>query len=587
MKLRAWQQEALEVYNKESRKVFFLQACPGAGKTKFTLTALQQEIKKRGKGNTFIIVVTPSEPLKYSWSKEAAGFGIQLKVRAGDGTFPGVAANYQGIVITYHSLGSYLALVKQWQRQAGYKFVLVCDEIHHTSESNSWGVDSLEYGELCDKVIFLSGTPNRTDRYKIPLAEYIGAVLEVDYRYGYRQALVDHVCREAEVRLIAFETASALMSTGEVFEYDSESISESEESKVLRRALDTRLNLASEMIRVSWEEIQKMRSSGDRNAACLVRCLTSSKAGAEDGYISQVEKLIKKITGCTDDDIEVVHSGIDDSTERIARFRKSEKTFLISIRQVTEGVDIPRLRVLLHLDNTTADLTLNQELGRVTRYEDKHDDLQYAVIIMPDIPSYRDFAKRILDDVIEAAKEFEDIEAKDQGEKGENKEPLVTLYSEPTTTSSVMSGESYSHEDSLMKEALLLGSKRQCASMPTSSILNVLKAQQETSEDDDCFSAKNLAELNEYPFTQTKTNDEICHDLRRQISKVVNRVSALKIKGKETQKEVYNKMYELYDLKTPDHFKGRPIDFIEMKYGPAGLEKLLMITNSLLRNPRS
>jgi len=587
MKLRAWQQEALAKYVESDDKVFFLQACPGAGKTKFTLTALRQEMEKRGKGKTFIIVVTPSDSLRNSWRNEAAEFGIQLTTRATDGTFPG-GVNYQGTVITYHALGNYLPIVKRWQRQAGYKFILVCDEIHHTSESNSWGVDSLEYGELCDKVLFLSGTPNRTDRYKIPLAKYKDGVLVVDYSYGYRQALVHHVCREAEVRLIAFETASTLMSTGEVFEYDSESISESEESKVLRRALDTRLNLASEMIRVSWDEIQKMRrTSGDRNAACLVRCLTSSKAGVEDGYISQVEKLIKKITGCTDNDIEVVHSGIDDSTERIARFRKSEKTFLISIRQVTEGVDIPRLRVLLHLDNTTADLTLSQELGRVTRWEHDHDFLQHAVIIMPNIPSYKDFAKRILDDVIEAAKEFEDIETKDQGEKGDNKEPFVTLYSEPTTTSSVMSGETHNHEDALMKEALLLGSKRQCASMPTSSILNVLKAQQETSEDDDCFSPKNLAEQNAYPFTQTKTNDEICQDLRRQINKIVNKVSAMKTNGMETQKEVYNKMYELYDLKTPEYFKGKPIQFIEIKDGVNGLERLLKITIAMLRSQRS
>lgn len=586
MKLRAWQQEALAKYVKSDDKVFFLQACPGAGKTKFTLTALRQEMEKRGKGKTFIIVVTPSDSLRNSWRNEAAEFGVQLTTRATDGTFPG-GVNYQGAVITYHALGNYLPIVKRWQRQAGYKFILVCDEIHHTSESNSWGVDSLEYGELCDKVIFLSGTPNRTDRYKIPLAKYRDGLLVVDYSYGYKQALVDKVCREAEVRLIAFETASTLLSTGEVFEYDSESISESEESKVLRRALDTRLNLASEMIRASWEEIQKMRrKSGDRNAACLVRCLTSSKAGVEDGYISQVEKLIKKITGCTDNDIEVVHSGIDDSTERIARFRKSEKTFLISIRQVTEGVDIPRLRVLLHLDNTTADLTLSQELGRVTRWEHDHDVLQHAVIIMPNIPSYKDFAKRILDDVIEAAKEFEDIETKDQGEKGDNKEPFVTLYSEATTTSSVMSGETHNHEDALMKEALLLGSKRQCASMPTSSILNVLKAQQDSDQEEDCFSEKNLAEMNAYPFTQTKTNDEICQDLRRQINKIVNKVSALKTNGMETQKEVYKKLYDLYDLKTPEHFKGKPIQFIEMKHGVTGLERLLKITVAMLRSPK-
>lgn len=580
MKLRAWQQEALEVYNKESRKVFFLQACPGAGKTKFTLTALQNEMEKRGKKKTFIIVVTPSDNLKNSWMREAHDFGIELTTRASDGPFPG-GPNYQGTVITYHALGSYLYLVKQWQRQAGYKFILVCDEIHHASISNSWGSDSLEYGELCDKIIFLSGTPNRTDRHKIPLANYENDLLVVDYKYGYTEALVQNTCRKAEIRFAAFETATEVPSTGEVFEYDSKSVEEDEESVVLRVALNTRLVLASEMINIAWDEVKKMRKSGDANAACLVRCLTNTRAGSEDGYIKQVEQLIRKITGCTNDDIEVVHSGMEDSTDRIKKFKTSKKMWLISVRQVSEGVDIPRLRVLLHLDNTKAELTLRQELGRITRWEADHDSSQHAIMVMPSIPSYVQFAKRIEDEVSEAAKAFEDSEPADQSDSGEKKEALNTLYSNLTGVSSVLSGQEYSHEDPIMIEALRLQKEtRSCSAMAIESISNVLRAQSESTIDDE-FSQANLDALNDIPLIKTIPNDELSQVLRKDINNAVKRIMHTS-KRFEKHKDVYNKIYEIYQLKTPEYFKGSSIDYIEKRDSIDGLRRCLSIARELM-----
>lgn len=582
MKLRAWQQEALEIYNKENKKVFFLQACPGAGKTKFTLTALQGEMEKRGKQKTFIIVVTPSDSLRNSWMKEAAQFGIQLTTRASDGPFPG-GPNYQGTVITYHALGNYLPLVKQWQRQANYKFILVCDEIHHTSESNSWGTDSSEYGELCDKIIFLSGTPNRSDKYKIPLANYENDLLVVDYKYGYTRALVERTCRKAEIRFAAFKTESQLPSTGELFTYTSESIEEDEESTVLRAALDTRLELAKDMILIAWDEIKKMRKGGDDNAACLVRCLTNTKAGGEDKYIYQVEKLIKTITGCTDDDIETVHSGIDESTDKIAKFKISKKIFLISVRQITEGVDIPRCRVLLHLDNTKAELSLRQELGRITRWEPDHDNSQHAIMVMPNIPTYMQFAKNIENDVAEAVKELEEHDSKDRNNSNKEKEHLVTLYSELTGVSSVMSGEVHNHEDPVIKKALMLQKTQHCLSMPLEYIQNVLRGQEELIKDDDLFSQANLDALNARPIPnmEAKTNDELSQELRKELKNAVSRVMHIS-KRFEKHKDIYNKIYELYPLVTPSYFKGSPIDYIERRDGIDGLKRCLKICREFM-----
>lgn len=583
MKLREWQREALDIYNKESNKVFFLQACPGAGKTKFTLTALKNEMEKRGKIKTFIIVVTPSDNLKNSWMHEAAEFGIQLTTRASDGHFPG-GVNYQGTVITYHALGSYLPIVKQWQRQVGYKFILVCDEIHHTSESNSWGTDSLEYGELCDKIIFLSGTPNRTDKYKIPLANYENDLLVVDYKYGYTRALVERTCRKAEVKLVAFDQTSKDLKTGELFSHDSASLDESEESIVLRRALNSKHNLAPEMIAIAWESVSEMRRKGDLNAACLVRCLTSKKAGAEDGHINQVVRLIKQITGCTDQDIEVVHSGVDESTEKIAKFRKNNKVFIVSIRQISEGVDIPRLRVLLHLDNTTAELTLRQELGRVTRWEPDHDKHQHAIVIMPDIPTYRDFATRIEEDVLESTKALEEVNSAERNKSEENENTIVALSSDPTGISIVMSGKIHNDDDPLIKIAQEMKNDPTVGDISVEILAIFLRAHSKVmkkNNTDDEFSKENLDSLNEMPMLKTIPNDELSKVLRKELNMSVGRVMRTTKKFKE-YKDVYNKIYELYPVKMPDNSKCAPIDYVERKYGIDGLRRCIKISHDLM-----
>ena len=355
---------------------------------------------------------------------------------------------------------------------------------------------------------------------------------------------------------------------------------------MLRAALDTSLDLATDLIKIAWKDLQEMRISGDSNAACLVRCLAGVKASEEDSYINRVAKLIKEVTGCTDNDIEVVHSGIDGSTDKIKNFKKSNKMFLISIRQISEGVDIPRLRVLLHLDNTKTELTLRQELGRVTRWESDHDKRQYAIMVMPNIPTYMQFAKCIQDDVAESVREEEDQEPEERGCLGEGKERLVTLYAEMTGISSVMSGEVHDHENPLIKEAQVIkATLAQDVSLELiSAILRAREGIIKNNNIDDEFSKENLAALNEMPMVKTIPNDELSKVLRKELSNNVSRILHINKKF-EKHKDVYNKIYEIYQLKTPDNFKGSPIKYIERKDGIDGLKRCIKISHELMEMP--
>ena len=74
--LRAWQQEALDLYEREQPRDFLCVATPGAGKTTFALRVaaelLQRSIVQR------IVIVAPTEHLKTQWAEAASRVGIHI-----------------------------------------------------------------------------------------------------------------------------------------------------------------------------------------------------------------------------------------------------------------------------------------------------------------------------------------------------------------------------------------------------------------------------------------------------------------------------------------------------------------------------
>jgi hypothetical protein len=56
-----------------------------------------------------------------------------------------------------------------------------------------------------------------------------------------------------------------------------------------------------------------------------------------------------------------------DSSVQISAFRKSSKPWIVAVRQVSEGVDIPRLEVLVYASRYRSPLFCHQAWGRVVR----------------------------------------------------------------------------------------------------------------------------------------------------------------------------------------------------------------------------
>ena len=76
---------------------------------------------------------------------------------------------------------------------------------------------------------------------------------------------------------------------------------------------------------------------------------------------------------------------------RIEHFAEGSQPWIVAVRMVSEGVDIPRLRVGVFATNTSTELFFRQAVGRLVRWTRgmRH---QKAFCFIPDDPRLRTYA---------------------------------------------------------------------------------------------------------------------------------------------------------------------------------------------------
>jgi superfamily II DNA or RNA helicase len=90
----------------------------------------------------------------------------------------------------------------------------------------------------------------------------------------------------------------------------------------------------------------------------------------------------------------VVHNQVQNPDGKIDAFRQSKKRWLVSVAMVSEGVDIPRLRVLIYLSSALTELSFRQALGRVVRSNGPGDDTR-AYVVMPSFDILENYALKV------------------------------------------------------------------------------------------------------------------------------------------------------------------------------------------------
>ncbi|MGB7818013.1 MAG: DEAD/DEAH box helicase, partial [Ornithinibacter sp.] len=371
-KLRAWQEDALTAYLGNDRKDFLAVATPGAGKTTFALR-VATELLDRGIVKA-VTVVAPTEHLKTQWADAAARVGIHLNPAFSNST--GVQSHeYDGVAVTYAQVAANPGLHRR--RTEDVPTFVVLDEIHHGGDARSWGDGIREAFEPAARRLSLTGTPFRSDTNPIPFVRYemdADGILRSasDYTYGYAAALRDGVVRP--VLFLAYGGAMRWRTKAgdEVAARLGEPLTKDLTAQAWRTALDPRGEWVPSVLAAADKRLSEVRRHvPDAGGLVIASNQTSARAYAA---------LLRSITGVAPT---VVLSDDTGSSGRIEEFATGTSRWMVAVRMVSEGVDVPRLCVGVYATSTSTPLYFAQAVGRFVRARRRGET---ASVFLPSVP---------------------------------------------------------------------------------------------------------------------------------------------------------------------------------------------------------
>ncbi|WGT47887.1 DEAD/DEAH box helicase [Tessaracoccus lacteus] len=371
--LRAWQQEALDIYERDDPRDFLCVATPGAGKTTFALRIALNLLRSRKVRR--IVVVAPTEHLKVQWADAAARVGIQLDPGTGGSSRRGRSKEYDGSVVTYAGVAArsyvYEALCHSKE------LLVIFDEIHHAGDSKSWG-EAISYAFThATRRLSLTGTPFRSDDNPIPFVAYDELAPGVkqsraDYTYGYSEALSDSVVRPVLFMNYGGPMRWRTKSGDELAAELGVPMPKDLTAAAWRTALSPTGEWVNAVLRAADTRLTEVRRHvPDAGGLVIATNQTTARAYA---------RLLADLTGVKPC---VVLSDDARASSRIDAFSGSDDRWMVAVRMVSEGVDVPRLAVGVYATATSTPLFFAQAVGRFVRSRRKGE---VATVFLPTVP---------------------------------------------------------------------------------------------------------------------------------------------------------------------------------------------------------
>lgn len=395
IKLRPWQEEALRksirwLVEERTDKHFLVNAAPGAGKT-ITACSIADRLFELGEIDR-VVVLAPRQEVVKQWATD----------------FQRVTGRYMGRVTgadgDVHALG--IDLCATWAAVQGLadgfqavcsnsRLLVICDEHHHAAVQAAWGASADSAFSNAKFVLILTGTPIRSDKEKSVWLAYDdeGAIdhpAEGTYTLTYGEAVDLGYCRP-----VTFHRHEGRFT---VDLEDGEAISVSSKQPAdlrpeLKRIpqLQRALNFYRLACTPQYDPGTKKPSITGYQATMLdwgIRKLNDLRNRMPDtgGLIIapsiDVAKYMAELIELVDGETPIiVHSHTPHAENRIEAFKKTAKRWLVSVAMISEGIDIPRLRILVYLPNALTELAFRQAIGRVVRTNGPNDDTRAYVVM--------------------------------------------------------------------------------------------------------------------------------------------------------------------------------------------------------------
>ena len=371
-RLRAWQEEALAKYRDSSGRDFLAVATPGAGKTTFALRVATDLLADRTVEQ--VIVVVPTEHLKVQWADAAARVGVQLDPGLG-GTRKGRSRQYHGSVVTYAGVATRPFAWEALTVRA--RTLVIFDEIHHAGDALSWGEAAGQAFELATRRLALTGTPFRSDATPIPFVTYVeepdGTRRSLaDYTYGYAEALADHVVRPVVFMAYGGGMRWRTKAGDELAAGLGEPLTKDITAQAWRTALDPK-----------GEWIAAVLASADKRLTEVRRHVPDAGGLVIASDQRQARAYARPLHELTGESPAVVLSDDAGASSRIEEFSGSEQRWMVAVRMVSEGVDVPRLAVGVYATAVSTPLFFAQAVGRFVRSRRRGE---LATVFLPTVP---------------------------------------------------------------------------------------------------------------------------------------------------------------------------------------------------------
>lgn len=345
-------------------------ATPGAGKTTFALT-LAADLLSRGVVDR-VVVVAPTEHLKVQWAQAAAGVGIALDpTMAGGGV---LGSDFTGFAVTYAGIATNPTAYRV--RIEHRRTFVILDEVHHAGDAFTWGDAVREACEPAARRLCLTGTPFRSDDSFIPFVTYApaddGTLTSVaDHSYGYGNALRDGVVRPVLFMAYSGDLHWRTRAGDEIQARLGEPLGRDGNAQALRTALDPKGSWIPAVLTAAHRRLTEVRRDvPDAGGLVIASDQTSARAYAA---------ILAEVTGV---EPVVVLSDEAGSSQRIAEFSAGMEPWMVAVRMVSEGVDIPRLSVGVYATTTSTPLFFAQAVGRFVRARRRGET---ATIFLPSV----------------------------------------------------------------------------------------------------------------------------------------------------------------------------------------------------------
>lgn len=407
--LRPWQEKALVKATRwyvETRggKDFLTNVAPGAGKTIFGCV-LAKLLLDKGEIDR-VVVLAPRASVVEQWAKDFEMITDCHMAKVTGASRDDLDSFGDHLCATWNSISGLqeaLAVVC-----ASQKVLLISDEHHHAAEDASWGMGADSAFADSQFNLILTGTPVRSDGSDSVWVESkdggkFSIHKDATYTLTYGEAVDYGYCRpvtfhrhEGKFTVKLSDTESISVSgaaTGEI----------PDKYKGLP-GLQKIIDFYKLACVPKYEADEVTPCTNGYQASMLEWAATKldslrTRMPAAGGLViaPNIEmaeyfvKLIEKVEGETP---VLVHSQLANAESKIRAFRNSNKRWLVSVAMVSEGVDIPRLRVLVYLPTPKTELAFRQAIGRVVRNYGPNDDSR-AYVVMPAFGVFEEYARRI------------------------------------------------------------------------------------------------------------------------------------------------------------------------------------------------